>query len=155
MIRLLVPLALLGTGFSAGGLAIASLGGAPLLLALPVDRYVPVHKFLVTRFDPFMPICLLMGLVCDLLLTLFGDPGDARGLFAGAAAACLAVLVVSLTKNVPINKWVEGLNPNELPADWASVDPRERWRNWNLVRTGFAMLAHVLNVIAIAVLIGP
>ncbi|MBO2445562.1 DUF1772 domain-containing protein [Actinomadura barringtoniae] len=155
MIRFLVALALLGTGLSAGGLSIASLGGAPLLLALPVDRYVPVHKFLVTRFDPFMPICLLTGLVTDLLLTFFGDAGDARGLFAGAAAACFAVMVVSLTKNVPINKWVEKLNPDELPADWDSVDPRERWRNWNVVRTGFAVLALVLNVIAVAILIGP
>lgn len=154
MIQLLAPLALLGTGLAAGGLAISALGGAPLLLALPVDRYVPVHKFLVTRFDPFMPICLLTGLVCDLLVTILGNAGSARGLFGGAAAACVAVLFVSLTKNVPINKWVERLNPNELPANWAAVDPRERWRNWNIVRTGFAILAHVLNVLAIAVLLG-
>ena len=154
MIRLLASIALLGSGLAAGGLAISALGGAPLLLALPVDRYVPVHKFLVTRFDPFMPICLLTGLVGDILGAIFGDLAAARGLYACAAAAALAVLLISLTKNVPINKWVEKLDPDDLPANWDAVDPRERWRNWNMVRTAFAILAYVLNVAAVAVLLG-
>ena len=68
MIDVVLPVALLTGGLAGGALVLSALGGAPMLVALPVDRYVPVHKFLVTRFDPFMPLCLVTALICDILL---------------------------------------------------------------------------------------
>src|SRR5205823_1930040 len=59
MYHILLPIALLTGGLAAGALMVSALGGAPMLLSLPVASYVPVHKFLVTRFDPFIPICLV------------------------------------------------------------------------------------------------
>ena len=153
MIRVLLPLALLASGLAAGGLMIASLGGAPLLLTLPVDRYIPTHQFLVTRFDPFMPISMCVALVCDVALA-FAAPGAAtRSLALTAGVLLIAAMVVSLTRNVPINRWVATLDPARVPDDWARIDPRVRWRNWNLVRTACVVAALALNVAAVSVLL--
>ncbi len=146
-LQIFLPLALLGTGLAAGGLMISVLGGAPLLLALPVDRYIPVHKFLVTRFDPFMPISLVSGLLCDVAVTVAAG-GATRTLTGAAVLALLIAVLISLTKNVPINKWVYQLDPQNLPADWDRLDPRVRWRNWNATRAGFAVTALLLNTVA-------
>lgn len=147
-LQIFLPLALLGTGLAAGGLMISVLGGAPLLLSLPVDRYIPVHKFLVTRFDPFMPISLVGGLVCDGVVVGFSS-GAARVLAILAVIALLIAVTISLTKNVPINRWVYSLDPNSVPANWDQLDPRIRWRNWNALRAAFAVLALVFNTIIV------
>ena len=68
MLSLFMPVALMFSGLAGGGLMIATLGGAPLLLILPRDRYVPIHQFLVTRFDPFMPLSMTTAMVFDLAL---------------------------------------------------------------------------------------
>jgi uncharacterized membrane protein len=151
--HVLLPLALLSGGLAAGALVMSALGGAPLLLALPVDNYVPVHKFLVTRFDPFMPACLIVSLLCDVGLAVV-NPSPLTRVVAGVTAAVyLSVVYVSVTKNVPINKWVEKLDPDDLPTDWASVDPRKRWRDWNLVRTSLATIGLAGNVLAVGILL--
>jgi uncharacterized membrane protein len=151
--HVLLPVALLTGGLAAGALVMSALGGAPLLLALPVDNYVPVHKFLVTRFDPFMPLCLIISLLCDVGLAIT-SPTTLTRIVAGVfAAVYLGVVYVSVTKNVPINKWVAKLDPDNLPADWESVDPRRRWRDWNLVRTSFATLGLAGNVLLVGILL--
>lgn len=151
MIELFVPLAVLAGGLAAGGLMISALGGAPLLLSLPPDRYLPVHKFLVTRFDPFMPICLLTALVGDLLIVVFAPAATSRALAGAGAVIYAAVVYISLTKNVPINKWIGTLDA--IPEGWERIDPRERWKNWNLARTTLAVLALVCNVVVVGSLI--
>ncbi|MFI6448783.1 anthrone oxygenase family protein [Kitasatospora sp. NPDC050543] len=149
MSQILLPLALIGSGMGAGGLMIASLGGAPLLLSLPVDRYIPVHQFLVTRFDPFMPICMITAMLADIAAATLSD-GSARGPEGVAAVLLLGAIVVSLVKNVPINKWVGTLEPGVVPPDWERIDPRVRWRNWNVVRTAFVVIALLANALAAA-----
>ncbi|MFJ3904256.1 anthrone oxygenase family protein [Streptomyces sp. NPDC090025] len=150
--RILMPLALLAGGLAAGGLAISVLA-APLFTTLPTGMYVPVHKGLVTRFDPFMPISLLSCLLCDLALVVTAPLMSVRVL-AGLGALLLgAAMTVSLTKNVPINRWLSTLDPQALPADFERRDPRERWIRWNRVRGSLAVAALVANVGAAGVLI--
>jgi uncharacterized membrane protein len=151
--RFFLPLALLGSGFAAGGLMISALGGAPLLLILPTDQYVPIHKFLVTRFDPFMPISLCGALIADAILAFTAATGAGRALTGTAAVLLVIAVVVSLTKNVPINKWVARLDPSALPENFEHLDPRVRWRNWNLVRTALAVTALLVNVSTVAALL--
>ncbi len=153
MFRILLPLALFAGGLAAGTMVMSALAGAPLLLSLPVRTYVGVHKFFVARFDPFMPASLLTTLACDLGLA-FVNPSPASRVLAGACAVVYASVVsVSVTKNVPINRWVSTLDPARLPEDWSSVDPRKRWRDWNLVRTSLATLGLTGNVAMVAVLL--
>lgn len=150
MIEIIAPLVLLTNGLAAGVLAGAVLGGLPLLLTLPVDRYVHAHGFFGTRYDPFMPICLVVTLLGDLVLTVLAS-GKAAVPFAISALLAAAVVTISLTKNAPVNRWMASLDPERLPADFE--DPRKEWSAWHRLRTVFAVAALVSNVIAIGLLI--
>lgn len=151
MIQILLPVAVLCSGLAAGGLMISALGGAPLLLSLPVDRYIVTHQFLVTRFDPFMPVNMCTALLMDLGLALVGPSAAARAL-AGAGCVMLAgAMAVSLTKNVPINRWILAIDPDRVPSGWDRIDPRVRWRNWNLVRTALVCASLLSNVAIVGV----
>ncbi|MFC9626937.1 anthrone oxygenase family protein [Streptomyces sp. NPDC056930] len=152
LVRILMPVALFAGGLAAGGLAISVLA-APLFTTLPTGMYVPVHKGLVTRFDPFMPISLLSCLLCDLVLVIATEDTRVRLLSALAALLLASAITVSLTKNVPINRWLATLDPQQLPTDFERLDPRERWIRWNRVRGALAVTALVANVSAAAVLI--
>src|SRR6266567_5777569 len=106
MIHVLLPLLLLANGMAAGGLMIALLGGAPLQFVLPVDSYVVVQQFLTTRFDPFMPICLVITILMDGTLAATTATSPFRWLAAIAGVLTASAISVSLTKNFPINKFV-------------------------------------------------
>lgn len=146
-LRILLPITLLGNGLAAGGLMIAVLGGAPLLLSLPTDRYIPTHQFMVTRFDPFMPACLVSALLCDIGLAAVVDSARSTALFTLSALLLVGAIVVSLTKNVPINRWIATVDPEALPANWAEIDPRVRWSNWNRVRTAMVLASLAVLVV--------
>lgn len=151
--QLLVPITLVGTGMAAGGLMITVLGGVPLLLRLPTDQYVPVHQFLVTRFDPFMPICMITSLLADLVLAVVLDEPVSRIGFGVAGVLLLGAMVVSLTKNVPINRWLKTLDPDRLPENFEQINPRVRWGRWNSLRTVFVVVALALSAIALVPLL--
>ena len=154
MLAFIIPVALLAGGFAAGGLMISALGGAPMLLSLSVENYLSVHKGFIGRFDPFMPICICTALVADAVLAFLVPIASAHALLALGAVLYLSVLSVSLTKNVPINHWIITLDPTNPPADWDQIDPRVKWRNWNVVRTTLAVAALVVNVAAVGALMG-
>ena len=153
VVRVLLPFALMGNGLAAGGLMIAVLGGAPLLLSLPTERYVPTHQFMVTRFDPFMPACMLTALLCDVVLAIVAPTARASALFTVSALLLVGAIVVSLTKNVPINRWIATVDPGSLPANWEQLDPRVRWSNWNRVRTALVVCSLAVLVVVTGTLL--
>jgi uncharacterized membrane protein len=71
---------------------------------------------------------------------------------ATAAVLLGTVMTISITKNVPVNRFVSGLDPDQQPADWPRLDPRLRWQRWNLARTVLAVLAFAANVAGTALL---
>jgi len=146
MTRLLELVALLANGLAAGVMVGTAIGTAPLALALPYDRYVQLIQYMWPRYDPFMPITNGVALAACTALAALAPHGSARPLY-GAGAVLLAVLmVISVAKNVPINKYVMSLDPRHQPADWARRDPRARWRNWNLLRTALAVSAFAASL---------
>ncbi|AUG78906.1 Putative monooxygenase [Kitasatospora sp. MMS16-BH015] len=153
MTALLAPLVVLLNGLAAGVLLGTQLGGWPLLAALPPDRYVHAHAFFATRYDPAMPICLLGTLVGDLVLAVGGPQGLARGLCLVAALLAAATVVISITKNVPVNKWIRTIDPENLPANFAELDPRGTWGPWNRRRSVLALLALAANCAALSALL--
>jgi uncharacterized membrane protein len=96
-----------------------------------------------------MPICMITAMLSDTAAATLSD-GPARGPEAVAAVLLLGAIVVSLVKNVPINKWVGTLEPGVVPPDWERIDPRVRWRNWNVVRTALVVAALLANALAAA-----
>jgi uncharacterized membrane protein len=125
------------------------LGGVPLLLALPGEEYVHAHGFLATRYDPFMPMIILLTVLIDVTMVAAG-PGYVIRILAGAAGCLMvSVITISLTKNVPINRWVAAQDPRSLPGDW--MQRRLRWQRWNTVRSSLAITALLVNLaVAIA-----
>lgn len=149
----LVPVVLLLNGLAAGVLLGTQLGGWPLLAALPPDRYVHAHAFFATRYDPAMPICLLGTVIGDALLAAGTPHTAARLLFAAAALAAALTVTISITKNVPVNKWIQTIDPDDLPPDFAELDPRSSWGPWNRRRSVLTVVAFAVNCVALTTLL--
>ena len=153
MLQVIVPLVILANGLGAGVLVGTQLGGWPLLVALPPERYVHAHAFLSTRYDPFMPACLVGTIFGDVLLTVLTPNTEAQVLFALAAVFIAGTVVISIVKNVPINRWIRTMDPDLLPDDFTDHDPRRSWGSWNQARTTLAVLALLMNCAALATLL--
>jgi uncharacterized membrane protein len=150
MIRVLVPLVVFANGVAAGVLLSTAIGVVPMTLALQYTRYVQTIQFLWPRYDPLMPALNAVAFVGDVVLAVVAPSGS---LFAVAAVLLAAGMFVSVTKNLPINRYVTALDPDACPANWAQRDPRVRWRTWNLVRTMLVLLALATNLASAATLL--
>ncbi|MFI5495822.1 anthrone oxygenase family protein [Actinoplanes sp. NPDC051859] len=150
LFTVLMPLVLLTNGLAAGVLLGTQLGGFPLMAALPVDRYVHAHAFFSTRYDPFMPICLLTTTVGGVALAVVAPTPGAWALHLLGAALAGVTVYISLTRNVPINRWVRDLDPDRLPAGIDYVERRRTWGRWNSLRSWLTVAALVVNCAAVA-----
>jgi uncharacterized membrane protein len=147
---LVAGFATLVNGVAAGVMLSTVIGIVPLFLSLDYRQYVTTVQFMWPRYDPFMPLANGVTLALDILLAAaLPEPAVNRVWHAVAAGLLAAVMTISITRNVPVNRFVSGLDPDVRPQQWETTDPRRRWRNWNLLRTGLALLALVANVFAI------
>jgi Domain of unknown function (DUF1772) len=126
-------------------LAVA-LGVVPAFLALPPERYVEVHQLVGRHFDHVMPPTVIAATVTGLALAARTEIPVVRLLFAAAAVLHIGVSVVSQFGNVPINRRVKRLTPQDVPVNWD--DPRRLWRAWHLLRTCLAGVALAMNACA-------
>jgi len=136
---------LIGSGVTAGVLFAVALSVVPALAAMPMDRYIQTHRLLGRNWDPTMPIIVLTSTAVDVALAVLTND---TALFAVGAVLLLAVSAVSHLCNVPINRRVKALDTGDVPAEWA--DPRPLWRRFHLLRTALALLALLVNAVAIA-----
>lgn len=143
-------LAVLGSGITAGVLFAVALSVLPALFAMPVPRYVYAHKLLGRHWDPTMPVIVLGSMAVDIVLAVLVPGVPATIVFVTAAVVLLGVSAVSHLCNVPINRRVKIIDPEEIPADWR--DPRPLWRRWHLLRTVLAVVALLLNAFALVLL---
>ncbi len=153
MPEIVIPLVLLANGLAAGVLMGTQLGGWPLLDTLPAPRYVQAHGFFSTRYDPFMPLCFLATVLGDGVLALVAEKTGAQVLFGTAGLLAAGTIAISLVKNVPVNKWIRTLDPENLPDDFAERDPRRHWGGWNRARTASATSALLVNCVAVGLLL--
>ncbi|WP_433429267.1 anthrone oxygenase family protein [Nonomuraea sp. CA-141351] len=153
MIEMLLPVALLTSGLAAGVLLGGELGVIPFFMSLPADRYVHAHSFVVGRYDPFQPICLLTTGVIDALIAVFTPSALAKAVFAAGVVVVLSVVFVSRTHTAPMGRWLKTLDPEALPQDWEAGKFRARWARWNRRRAALAVLALVVNVVGAGVLL--
>jgi uncharacterized membrane protein len=136
---------LLGSGTVAGVLFAVALSTLPALIAMPPGRYIYAHKLLGRNWDPTMPAIVLGSTVLDIVLAF---TAARAALFAVAAVLLAGVSVVSHFANVPINKVMRTLDPDDMPERFD--DPRPLWRRWHHLRTALALLALIVNATAIA-----
>jgi uncharacterized membrane protein len=153
MTALLIAVVLLGSGITAGVMFSTVIGIVPMTQTLSYDRYVETIQFLWPRYDPFMPITHTLTIVLDAVLFFVAPDPAARAMFGAAGVVLVAVMAISVIKNVPINRYVMSLDPAIRPADWNRSDPRTRWRNWNLLRTSIAICGLAVNALGAALLV--
>jgi hypothetical protein len=151
--QLVVPPLLIANGLAAGVLLWSAVAGVPFLLIMPAQRYVQAEQFWGKRFEPLQPICMALTGVADVALALNVGNTTARWLFGIGAVVVGAVITVSLTRNVPIKRWVMSLDAKALPEDFEQRDPRRTWAVWNLTRTVLAVAALVANAAAVGFLL--
>jgi uncharacterized membrane protein len=149
MVRDILAVAVLvGSGTVAGVLFAVALSTLPALIAMPPGRYIYAHKLLGRNWDPTMPAIVLSSTVLDVVLIFLAPNGSAAALFGVAALLLAGVSVVSHFANVPINKVMRTLDPDDMPERFD--DPRPLWRRWHHLRTALALLALTVNAVAIA-----
>jgi len=148
MAGLLLALALATSATVVGVMLGAAVSSEPLLVTMTPRDYVLAKQFASPRLDPLMPLLTCLSGLCD-GVAVVAVSAQARVPAALAVLGIAAVLAVSVARNVPINRWVAGLDPDRLPHDWPAVDPRGRWRRWHLVRTALAAGAVLANTVAV------
>lgn len=146
------PLAAILNGVAAGIMLSTVVGIVPMMLVQPYRGYVKTVQFLWPRYDPLMPILNGSALLLSGFSAVAAGAVPARPVLALAAVILAVVMAISITRNVPVNRFVSSLDPGQQPADWAALDPRPRWQRWNTIRTTLAAIAFLLNVCATALL---
>jgi len=141
VVAVLDVLVLAGSGIAAGVLFCVALSVVPAFLGMEPAQYVAAHRLIGKNYDPVMPLTVLGTVLADAVLAVVRSSVP----FGLAAVLLLGVSAVSHLANVPINRLVKSLDT--VPSTWD--DPRPRWRNWNLLRTGLAIAALLVNAIAV------
>ncbi len=139
-------------GVAAGIMLSTVIGIVPMMVAQPYPGYVRMVKFMWPRYDPLMPALNGSALVLAVTAAVLAGGSPARPALIVAAALLATVMTISITRNVPVNKFVSRLDPDAEPRDWVRVDPRARWQRWNTTRTAIALLAFAANITATALM---
>jgi uncharacterized membrane protein len=131
-----------------GGLMVNWIGLGRAMLRLSASTYVEFHQATNHTFDPYMPIVVQGALLGSIVLAvLFRGTQSLSGELAIAGSVCYAaVLAISLTTNVRINKQVAGWSVQSPPDDWQLI--RAHWVRFHIVRTLFALPALACCILA-------
>jgi hypothetical protein len=114
---------------------------------LPEASWTTGFQYEDALFGKVMPSFFITTLVA-LTLSGFLTRGSARGFFFAAAILALAVIVISVKGEVPLNKQIQSWVPGAAPANWADV--RDRWLSNHLWRTIAGMVGFVCAAIGLA-----
>ena len=143
-----VVLAALATG----GLMVNWIGLGRAMSRLSVSTYVEFHQATNRTFNPYMPIVVVGALLGGILLAIL-SPGihSLSGELAIAGSVCyVAVLVIALSTDVPINRQIERWSVQSPPDDWSPI--RARWVRFHILRTLFSLPGLACYVLACLVI---
>ena len=131
-----------------GGLMVNWIGLGRAMSRLSVSTYVEFHQATNRTFVPYMPIVVVGALLGGIVLAIL-PPGiqSLSGELAIAGSVCYAaVIAISLSTDVRINKQVARWSVQSPPDDWALI--RARWIRFHIVRTLFSLPALALYLLA-------
>ena len=143
----------LGSGLMAGVFFAFSSFVMPALARLPPAQGIAAMQAInrAALYRPFLSTFVATGIVCLVLAGLSAAHwSDARARYR--LASCLVFLVgtfiVTRAANVPRNEALALLDPNGADAAAYWVTYLSEWTAWNHVRTGAALVALVLAMLA-------
>jgi uncharacterized membrane protein len=150
IVDLLAVVVVVTSGVVAGVLFGFAVSVMPAFFLMPTGRYIYSAELIGRNWDPMMPIIVLTSFAVDVVLAVIGPSGAVAALFVAGAVLLVGVSVVSHYCNVPINRQVKKIDPDDVPADWR--DPRPLWRRFHYLRTGLAVAAVAVNAVALALI---
>ena len=137
-------LMLVSAGLFAGGALTIAWAGAPVLRAMPPDRFIPEFARTIRTADKVQPALAVIALATSIVVSVTSD-GAARFAAATGAAVFLAIVVVSGAVLVPLQRRIVRW-PVE---DAAAVPPmRERWIRGHAGRSALSLVALAAVVVA-------
>lgn len=108
---------------------------------LSAREYVALHQMRDKTFRKVMPVIGLTTLALVVLSTVFVlVPGPPRTLGSVAAALLLLDIVLTVTRQVPLNARIQSWTDTTIPDDWSRT--RDQWARQHLVRTGLCLVAY-------------
>lgn len=121
-------------------------GVHPALYALPTGAHIRAEQAVTRRYGRLMPVVMTATIVsCVPVLSLTPDRRSAAYRYTlGGMLAFLAMLGVTFTGNMPLNRRVLALSADNSPADWLAL--RARWDRWHTLR-------NILNVAGLGCLV--
>jgi uncharacterized membrane protein len=142
-------LALFTTGLLAGIFFGDRMGNSYARPKLPAGCFVTFQQIQNARFARMMPLPILAaGVSSALWMVLLRKRVDSPDFLLVAAGTLALVVCIGITRavNIPINdkvaKWSASSPPQDLARIWS------RWERVHTVRTVFAVLAFVLQLLA-------
>lgn len=127
---------LFGLGWATSGLDRKQLAGTLQLILPPLEKWFP-------------PLCFANLGVLVVLGILARDSGFTLASAAVGAIAVVALIVITVRGNVPINAEIKRWDMSNPPADLD--DQVRRWQRFNSARSVIIYFAYVVLVTAVAV----
>jgi hypothetical protein len=113
---------------------------------LPESSWTMRFQLEDALFAKTMPPLFLVTLGL-LVVTSAMSAGDARIWFGVAAGLMLAVLAITIAREVPLNKEIQGWTPGAAPLHWSVV--RDRWMMNHWIRTFVGVCALTCGVVGL------
>src|SRR3974390_3533375 len=106
-----------------GGLMVNWIGSGRAMSRLSVSTYFELHQATNHTFNPYMPIVVVGALLGGIVLAILsrGIPSLSGELAIVGSVCYAAVLAISLSTNVRINKQVARWSVQSPPDDWTLV----------------------------------
>lgn len=120
----------------------------PIIRRLEARDHIRVEQRLLKTFGRVMPVLMPLSAVVTVAYAVAGDGGSGNALRWVAAGLVLLSVITTLAVNVPINAATSRWDPDDPPRDWQAI--RQRWEQFQGIRTVPLLIAFVLICLAIA-----
>jgi uncharacterized membrane protein len=120
----------------------------PLIRRLEARDHIRVEQGLLKTFGRVMPVLMPLSAVVTVAYAVAGDGGGGTALRWVSAGLVLLSVITTLIVNVPINAATSRWDPDDPPQDWQAT--RQRWEQFQGIRTVPLLIAFVLICLAIA-----
>jgi uncharacterized membrane protein len=145
---LVVFVAALVSGLLAGNELATLIAFHPALRQLPVGAQIEAERVLTAILGRIMPVYMTVALAAAIAAAIAAAGRPAFGFALTAAVALGAMLAITLTQNLPLNKRTVEF-PRDGDADaWSEI--RRRWERLHMVRVTLDIAAFTCLVAALA-----
>jgi uncharacterized membrane protein len=144
----ILVLSVLLSGLLAGNELATLIAFHPALRRVPLRSQVEAERALTRRLGVIMPVYMSAALIAAIAAAV-GLAGEAEFGFALAAAVALgAMLAITLTRNVPLNRRTVEFPPEGDERAWAEI--RRPWERLHAIRVVLDIGAFACLVAALA-----